>query len=91
MILKGVLFALVSIVPHNALIVPATLLACVSALSFALATVRRRLAGGGIGVYPKFIGMTFLSILSSIILLLAALVEAYITPVFIELATRYLI
>lgn len=87
---KGIFYALVSVLPHNILIIPAMIIASVAAISFAAALMKGRLGHKEIGIYHQFLGYTVLTALAILVLVVAALVEGYVTPVFIELAARYL-
>ncbi|MBI2874447.1 MAG: stage II sporulation protein M [Firmicutes bacterium] len=82
----GLLFAVVGILPHNVILVPALLMMGTSGISFSLMLIRHRLnprrGGGG---YQQFLGYSFLCLLISILFVLGGLVESYIVPVFIRL------
>lgn len=88
---KGMIFAFVSVVPQNLLLIPAILIAAVLAVNLSLLLLRHRLAGAGnsllrpTGLYTLF--MLVLVAISG----LAGLCETYITPVFIKMAAGYLL
>ncbi len=88
---KGIFYALVSVLPHNILIIPAVIIVSVAAISFAAALARGRFGNREISLYHQFLGYTVLTALAILAMVAAALVEGYVTPVFIELATRYLV
>ncbi|MBB3109208.1 stage II sporulation protein M [Paenibacillus phyllosphaerae] len=77
---KGLLFALTSVAPPNLIVVPAILIASVSALSFALSIVKGRLLGKAGPLAEPFISHTSTLVLMVMITGLAALLEAFVTP-----------
>ncbi|MGI6567216.1 MAG: stage II sporulation protein M [Firmicutes bacterium] len=90
MVLKGIAMAVVSVVPHNLLVVPALILAGGAALSFSWAALRTLMGRRDINMYHQFFRVTLLTVGACGLMGAAALVEAYITPVLIETASRYL-
>lgn len=90
MVYRGLALAIVSIVPHNLIIVPAILLSAGAALSFSLAALVTLFGRRGYNMYRQFLSTTLLCIVAGICLVGAALVEAYVTPILIQLAGRYL-
>lgn len=90
MVLKGMALAVVSVVPHNLLVVPAIVLAGGASVSFSLAAFRTLLGRRDINVLHQFLGTTLLAALACGLLVVAVLVEAYVTPALIEVANRYL-
>ncbi len=87
---KGFVFALISVLPHNILVIPAVILGGVTALSFSALLIKRRFGTqqstaitAGLGVYTAI--MTALCLLTS----MGGLVETYITPVFIKTAAAW--
>ncbi|NPV52294.1 MAG: stage II sporulation protein M [Firmicutes bacterium] len=90
LMLKGVLFSLASLFPHSVIAVPAIIIGCAGGMTFAFSLVREHYSSERAGMrsifgyFPAFIIPTLALILA------AALVEAYITPVFIAAATKYL-
>lgn len=83
-ILKGLAFALASVLPHNFFAVPALLVTAVAATSFALMVVRRR-TRTKVNLLYESIGYTALCAVMMALMLFAALVEVYISPVFMKL------
>ena len=90
MVLKGIALAVVSVVPHNLLMVPAIILAGGASLGFSWAALQTLLGRRDINMYQHFLSTTLLVIAACGLMGIAALVEAYITPMLIETATRYL-
>lgn len=89
-IMKGLAFALASVLPHNFFAVPALLAAGVAATSFSLMLVRRRQRGQANILYES-VGYTVLCLLMLALMLVAAVVEVYISPVFMKLVAGLLL
>lgn len=83
---KGLWFAFVSIIPHNLLVVPVLIFAAVSGIHFSLLLVRNRLIQRRGTVYPQFISYSLQLTLLALILVLASLFEAYLSPIFMRMA-----
>ncbi len=87
---KGFVFALISVLPHNLLVIPAVIVGGVTALSFSALLVKRRFRNqnlslaGHLGVYAAVMLMLCLAAGA------AGFVETYITPVLIKTAAVYL-
>ncbi len=90
-VINGLIISTTSILPHNLLIVPALLVSAAGSLSFASTAFRKLLGLSKESIYGQFASTTFLSLCSSIMLVLAALIEIYLTPIFIHLTSGYLI
>lgn len=90
-VVTGLILSTTSILPHNLLVVPAILVSAAAALSFATTALRTLLGLSKDGIYAQFASTAFLSLCSCILLLLAALVETYLTPIFIQLTNGFLI
>jgi stage II sporulation protein M len=89
-IMKGLAFALASVLPHNFFAVPALLAAGVAATSFSLMLVRRR-QRGQVNIVYESVGYTILCLLMLALMLVAAVVEVYISPVFMKLVAGLLL
>ncbi len=89
-IMKGLVFALASVLPHNFFAVPAVLVAGVAATSFSIMIVRRRQRGQVNLLYESF-GYTVLCLLMLAVMLVAAVIEVYISPVFMKLVAGLLL
>jgi len=89
-IAKGLLFALVSVLPHNFFAVPAILVTGVSATTFSLLLLRRRKHSRTNLIYEAF-RYTGICLLMLVFMLLAGMVEVYISPVFMKLIARILV
>jgi stage II sporulation protein M len=88
---KGLFFALFSILPQNLLIIPCLVSIAVIGISFSLMLIKNRLAKSyktdamrQFVIYSTIIATTFG------IILLGAMVEAYITPVFMKFVSTYM-
>ncbi len=89
-VMKGLAFALASVLPHNFFAVPALLVTAVAATSFSLLLVRRRQRATSNLLYESF-GYTVLCLLMLALMVVAAVVEVYISPVFMKLVAGLLL
>lgn len=86
--MKGLLFASCSVIPHNLISVPVGLAISAIAISFVMQTLKppksltRQRPMRRIGYYTS----TILAL--SILLIIASLVETYVTPAFVHLVSR---
>lgn len=88
--LKGVLFALVSVVPHSFFTLAGICIACGAALTFAVSAAnaligRRRRES----LLAQFLAATTLSGAGAISVAAGAWIQANVTPVLVDLATRW--
>ncbi|WP_373230450.1 stage II sporulation protein M [Cohnella sp.] len=81
---KGVFFFLAATAPQNALVIPALMIASVSAARFAYFVVRERLFKRKGQILPPFLAHTAVSGLMLVMLCLASLYEAYLSPLLLE-------
>lgn len=88
---KGIGFATVAVLPHNLLVIPALIAASASGLTFAWTVVRNRLAGVRESAYYPFVASTAISLVAVLVLVAASFVQAYVVPVFIGIAARFLL
>lgn len=89
-VMRGLLFALASVLPHNFFAVPAVLVMGVSATRFSLMLVQRK-TYSKINLWYEAVHYSMFCLLIVMIMLLAALVEIYISPVFMKLVATLLI
>lgn len=82
-IMKGLVFALASILPHNFFAVPAVIITGVSATSFSLLLVRRKMRGK-VNLLYQSTAYTVVCLVMLAFMLIAALIEVYISPVFMK-------
>jgi stage II sporulation protein M len=83
---RGLILSLSSVLPHNLVAVPAIILAAGGALSFSASALKTLLGLGKESIYGQFATTTGLALVSASLLALAAVVEVYITPVFVQLS-----
>lgn len=89
-IAKGLLFALVSVLPHNFFAVPAILVTGVSATTFSFMLVKRKKYNRINILYESF-GYTAICFAMLALMMVAGLVEVYLSPVFMKLVAGLLI
>lgn len=78
---KGLLFALVSIAPHNLVVIPALLIASVAAVSFSLGIIRSRVLLNRKGTAARpFLSYTGLTLAMALILMAVSSFETWVTP-----------
>lgn len=82
---RGVLFSLAAVLPPNLLAIPGVLLAGACALHFATLVVKNRLAGRRLPFYRELGGYTALIAFTLPALLLAAMIEALLSPALLRL------
>lgn len=90
LLIKGFLFALVSVVPHNLLLVPAILLAGAANLDFGVVLVRSRLSRRQVIVGQEFLTCVGISAAMLLLLVAAGLVEGFVSPVLMTWMSKYL-
>jgi stage II sporulation protein M len=88
-VMRGLLFAFASVLPHNLFAVPAILVLGVSATTFSLMLVRRK-TYGKINIWYEAIRYSMVCMIMLAVMLFAALLEVYISPVFMKLAATLL-
>jgi stage II sporulation protein M len=88
-IMKGLVFALAAVLPHSILSVPAVIVAGVSATSFSLWLARRR-SNPKTTLGYEAIGYSALCLAMFLVLLIASVVEVYISPLFMKFVVAML-
>lgn len=79
---KGLLFAMVSIAPHNLLIIPVLLISSVAAIGFSLNIIRNRVLMNRSGSAARpFLTYTALTLVLAVVMLAASSFETWVTPV----------
>lgn len=86
-VLRGVAFAIVSVIPHNVLLIPAIIAAAVSGVAFSLLVVRNRLRPYRVNLPYECMAYTSMAVLMLGVVIVGGLVEGYITPVFMKAVT----
>lgn len=87
-IMKGLLFALVSVLPHNFLAVPAILATGVAATTFSLMLVRRKNKNN---LFYSSLSYSLFCLIMLVLMLGATLIEVYISPVFMKTIAQIII
>ncbi|MDK2835413.1 MAG: stage sporulation protein [Thermosediminibacterales bacterium] len=90
MALKGFVFSVFSLLPQNLFILPAILSMGVSATSFCLILIKRRINSQNINVFQQFVGYTIFYFILLLLLFIGILIETYVTPVFIKMIIPYI-
>ena len=84
---KGIIFSVASVLPPNILLIPALIMMCVAAISFSLLIIRSRLALRKRGLYRQVLAFSSTAVLAIAMGLIASLIEVFVCPVFINLAS----
>ncbi|MEW6242772.1 MAG: stage II sporulation protein M [Bacillota bacterium] len=85
---RGMLFAAVSVFPQNILAVPVALAAATWSVSFSWFLVRRRRSPDPL--LPEIFRYTVLCAMAAAVLLVAGMVETYISPALMKLVSGYI-
>jgi len=86
-VLRGVLFAAVSVIPHNIFIIPAIIITSVSGISFSLLIVKHKLRPRRINLSYECMAYTSMAVLMLCVVIAGGLIEGYVTPVFMKTVT----
>jgi stage II sporulation protein M len=81
---KGILFFLLATAPQNAIVVPALMIASISAARFAYFIIRERLFRRMGNLMPPFLAHTAVTLLMLVMLCVASLFEAFLSPLLLE-------
>ncbi|MDF2961809.1 MAG: stage sporulation protein [Paenibacillus sp.] len=88
---KGLLFALVSVVPQNLIVIPALLVCSVTAMAFSIHLIKHRFMTRKGAFYEPFMRYSGTILLSGALLAGVALFEAYLSPVMMKWVTPMLV
>lgn len=89
--IKGLLFALFSILPQNIFVIPGIIAISSIGMVNSLSNIKgRKLQSTYNHKFTSFINYSVLIFVLSIIVFVGSLIEAYITPIFMKLITDYL-
>lgn len=88
-VFKGLLFAITSILPHNLIMIPLIAFVAVTATNFSIRLIRRKNLIGG-KLFSDSINYSILCLGAGVVMIAASLIEVYISPVFMRLATSFL-
>ncbi|NIK67633.1 stage II sporulation protein M [Paenibacillus sp. BK720] len=87
---KGVLFSLASVAPPNLIVVPAIMITSVAAITFSTYVIKNRLLQQKGTLAPQVASFTSTALLMLLLLAGASLLEAYLSPYFMQWAAPYL-
>lgn len=88
---KGMLLTLISVFPQNLIIVPCIIVSSVAAVSFSGALIKSRTSGRKSNLTNRFFKFSAIILMMVFAVVLAALIEAYVTPFLIHLCTRVMV
>nr|WP_092067361.1 stage II sporulation protein M [Dendrosporobacter quercicolus]NSL46546.1 stage II sporulation protein M [Dendrosporobacter quercicolus DSM 1736]SDL55266.1 stage II sporulation protein M [Dendrosporobacter quercicolus] len=89
-VMKGMLFALAAVLPHNFLAIPAIVVTGVASVSFSLRLLRRK-ARTRPGIVAESINYTGICLVMLLLIVVAAFIEVYVSPVFMKLVAGLLL
>ncbi len=89
-VMKGLVFALASVLPHNFLAIPAILITGVSSTTFSLRLLRRK-SQVRTNLFYEALSYTGICIVMLLLILLGAIIEVYVSPVFMKLVAGFLV
>ncbi|MDH6369736.1 stage II sporulation protein M [Paenibacillus sp. PastF-3] len=88
----GMLFALVSVAPHNLVLIPVLLLSSAAAIAFSLQMIRSRVLGQRrTPITRPFTMYTILSLVMALLILGISSFETYVTPIMMRWVTPSLV
>lgn len=85
---KGVLFAFCSVIPHNLISLPVALAVAAMSVNHAISTIRPTQGTRRQSYWQKVTALTGATLVFSSLMLVASLVETYVTPAFVHVAAR---
>ena len=88
---KGLLFALVSVVPQNLIVIPLLIICSVSAISFSILLVKNRFISRKGTLYEPFMRLSGTILASGFMLIGVAVFEAHVSPVMMKWVAPMLI
>ncbi|WP_422443864.1 stage II sporulation protein M [Thermoanaerobacterium sp. DL9XJH110] len=87
--IKGIIFSLLSILPQNIIIIPAILSMGVAGITFSITVLKNRRKLPSENYTQLLMGYMLFNLTFSIMLVLAGLIEGYVSPLFIKMLTQY--
>ncbi|NLM43148.1 MAG: stage II sporulation protein M [Clostridiales bacterium] len=87
---KGLIFSLVSLLPHNIVLIPSTIFLCSVSLQYSLFLLKSRNEKRYENKRQSFINYIFSFILGMVLVVLSTVIESYITPVFIKSISSFI-
>jgi len=90
--LKGLIFSIFSLLPHNLLIIPGTIIVAVLGISFSVMLIKNRLSKTKKynNVFNQFLVYSTIIAIVYIFITLGCLVEAYFSPFFLKYFSGYM-
>lgn len=89
-VMKGMLFALAAVLPHNFLAIPAIVVTGVASISFSLRLLRRKSRTRQSMIYAS-VNYTGVCLAMLLVVVVGAFIEVYVSPVFMKLAAGLLV
>ncbi|NMB02647.1 MAG: stage II sporulation protein M [Firmicutes bacterium] len=86
---QGLVLSTTCIIPHNLFMIPAILVGAGGALSFSGSALKTLLGVSRDGVHGQLASTAFLSLCSGVLFVLGALIETYLTPIFVQLGRSF--
>ncbi|TVY11534.1 stage II sporulation protein M [Paenibacillus cremeus] len=88
---KGLLFALVSVVPQNLIVIPTLMVCSVTALAFSVHLVKNRFMSRKGAIYEPFMRFCGVTLGSAVLLAGVAIFQAYMSPMMMKWVTPMLV
>ncbi|WP_438351336.1 stage II sporulation protein M [Paenibacillus sp. FA6] len=89
---KGLLFAMVSVAPHNLLVIPVLVLCSVAAITFSLHIIKNRMLMHRQGNFTRpFVNYVMLTMVMGLLMLGISSFETWVTPVMMRWVTPMLV
>ena len=88
---KGIAFALVSVAPHNLIVIPILIICSVTAVTFSIQLVKNRLLHRRGSIYHPFMRYSLLTLSLSALIIVVSLFEAYLMPHMMRWVTPMLV
>ncbi|WP_350344700.1 stage II sporulation protein M [Proteinivorax tanatarense] len=89
--IRGMVFSILAILPQNILVLPGILVASVASLSFSWVLIMKVVKNKNIHVLPHLRNYSILCAITLLVMLAAAVIEAYITPSILRLIVPMMI
>jgi len=80
----GLMMAGLSVLPQNLIVIPVIIIIGTAGISFSLRLIRSRFFKKGETIYPYFVRYTFLVLILGVVLSVASLFEAFISPMLMK-------
>lgn len=87
---NGFLFSFIAVMPHNILFIPVFFLMSIAAISFSIMLLKNHLAKRDFNLSVELINYMVIVIITTGVTIFASLIEAYITPTFMNIMAGYM-